>query len=140
MGIGNNQRYLFLKVRSSMLPLLVVPFSQIMNDYVVLKNLEMPSGQQTLQGAIEWLEQAIDVASRGIQELSTTDAEDWTEEKKKELYDIYKVIDEIIMRLYFEVAHEKNQSDEPVEKISDELRCRFYEKVQASDETSHRLC
>ena len=103
---------------------------QIMNDYVVLKNLEIPSGQQTLQGAIEWLEQAIDVASRGIQELSTTDAEDWTEEKKKELYDIYKVIDEIIMRLYFEVAYEKNQSNESVEEISDESRCRFYEKVK----------
>ena len=103
---------------------------QVMSDYVVLENLEPRDGQQTLQRAIEWLEQAIESASVGIQELHTTVAEDWTEEKKKELHDTYKVIDEIIMRLYFEVAHEKNQSDEPVEKISDELRCRFYEKIK----------
>lgn len=55
----------------------------VMNNYVVLKNLETPSGQQILQRAIEWLEQAIDVASRGIRELRTTDAEDWTEEKRR---------------------------------------------------------
>ena len=101
-----------------------------MNNYVVLKNLETPDKRQTLQRAIEWLGQAIDVTSRGIRELRTTVAEDWTEEKKKELHDIYKVMDEIIMRLYFEVAHEKNQANEPIEEISDELRCRFYERIK----------
>ena len=34
------------------------------------------------------------------------------------------------MRLYFEVAHEKNQANEPIEEISDELRCRFYERIK----------
>ena len=102
----------------------------VMNNCVVLKNLETPDKRQTLQRAIEWLGQAIDVASRGILELRTTVAEDWTEEKKKELHDIYKVMDKIIMRLYFEVAHEKNQANEPIEEISDELRCRFYERIK----------
>lgn len=102
----------------------------IVNNCVVLKNLETPDKRQTLQRAIEWLGEAIDVASIGILELRTTVAEDWTEEKKKELHDIYKVMDEIIMRLYFEIAHENNQANEPIEEISDELRCRFYERIK----------
>lgn len=34
------------------------------------------------------------------------------------------------MCLFFEVAYEKDQSEEPKEKISDELRCRFYIEVK----------
>ena len=103
---------------------------QVMSDYVVLKNIETPDRREILQRAIKWLEQAINVASGGIQELCTTVNGHWTEEANEKLEDLYKTIDGIIMRLYFEIAYEKDQSDEPEQKISNELRRDFYDAVK----------
>ena len=40
------------------------------------------------------------------------------------------MINQVITRLYFAVAHKSGQSEEPVEKISDDLRRRFYDAVK----------
>ena len=53
-----------------------------------------------------------------------------TEETQQKLRATYQVIDRVIMHLYLEVARKKNQPEEPKEKISDELRCRFYNEVK----------
>ena len=41
-----------------------------------------------------------------------------------------KVIDKVIMRLYFEVAHQRDSIEEPAEKLPQELLCRFYNEVK----------
>ncbi len=102
--------------------------SGVLKDYVIPKNLEMPEGYETTQRAITFLERAIDVASNGVQELSKTFKN--TEEEEKKLRDIYTVIDGVITYLSFEIAYEKDRSEEPTEKITDELRCRFYNEIK----------
>lgn len=104
--------------------------SRTMGDYVVPKNLEVSERHEEIQRAIAFLKRTIDVASDGIQELCTNFNENRTEEEEEKLREIYTVIDRIIMCLFFEVAYEKDQSEEPKEKISDELRCRFYIEVK----------
>ncbi len=105
--------------------------SRIMADYIVPKNLEVSNKRrEETQRAIAFLKRAIDVASDGVQELCTNFNKNRTEEEEKKLRDIYTVIDQVIMHLFFEVAYEKDQSEEPKEKISDELRCRFYIEVK----------
>ena len=104
--------------------------SQIVKAYVVPKNLETDEGCERAKRAIAWLGQVITVASNGIRVQRSVLQEHRTEESEKKLYDIYRVIDEIITRLYFAVAYEKDQSDEPVEKIPHQLRCRFYNEVK----------
>ena len=101
---------------------------RVMKDYVVPKNLETLEGRETTQRAITFLKQAINVALDGIQQLCKTLNN--TEETQQKLRATYQVIDGVIMHLYLEVAHEKNQSEEPKEKISDELRSRFYNEVK----------
>lgn len=101
--------------------------SHVMEEYVVPKNLETPQKEKTIQRAIKWLEQAIDATSSAVRELACNN----TEENKKKLCDAYQVIDEVIKRLYFEVAYESQTSEEATEKISGELRCRFYNEVKS---------
>ena len=103
---------------------------RVMKDYVVPKNLETLEGREMTQRAIAFLKQAIDVASDGVQELCKTFNESSTEEEQKKLRDIYTVIDQVITCLFFEIAYEKDRSEEPTEKISDELRCRFYNEIK----------
>ena len=95
---------------------------RVLKDYVIPENLETPEGRETTQRAITFLEQAINVASDGVQQLRKTFNN--TEETQQKLRATYQVIDGVIMHLYSEVAHEKKQ------KISDELRCRFYNEVK----------
>ena len=102
----------------------------VMKNYVVLKNLETSEGYERLRRAIKWLTEVIDVVSNRVKELWAILKEDRVEEVGKQLHDTYKVIDEIIMRLYFEVARERGEPDKSVEEISDELRRRFYSEVQ----------
>ena len=103
---------------------------RVMKDYVVPKNFEIPNGFAKAQRAITWLKQVIIVASGGIEKLCATFKEHRTEEVKQQLHNIYGVIDQVIMRLYFAVAHKRGESKEPAEEISDELRCRFYNEVK----------
>ncbi len=105
--------------------------SRTMDDYIVPKNFEVSNQRrEETQRAIAFLKRAIDVASDGVRELCTNFNENRTEEEEKKLRDIYAVIDQVIMDLFFQIAYEKDQSEEPKEKISDELRCRFYNEVK----------
>lgn len=111
-------------------PSLSSAVSRTMDDYVVPKNLEVSERREETQRAITFLKRAIDGASRGIHELCTKFNESEREEAEKKLREIYTVIDRIIMCLFFEIAYEKDQSEKPKEKISDELRCRFFNEVK----------
>ena len=110
--------------------LLTRAVSQVMKDYVVPKCLETPNGSEKARRAIEWLEKVIDVVSNRIEELYKILKEDETEEVAKQLRDTYTVIDKVITRLYYEVAHEKGQSEKQTQKNSPELRCEFYNEVK----------
>ena len=104
--------------------------SRVMDDYVVPNNLKVPERREETQRAIACLKRTIDVASCGIQELCTNFNESMAEEEQKKLREIYTVIDQVITCLFFEIAYKKDQSEGPTEKISDELRCRFYNEVK----------
>ena len=101
--------------------------SWVMREFVVLKNLETDEGSETIQRAIKWLKQVIDLATETIEELCTTSNVARTAETTKQLHDIYGVIDEVIMRLYYTTAaHEKGQPEE----FHDTMHCRFYNQVK----------
>ena len=104
--------------------------SQVMDDYVVPKNLETPEKHEITKRAIAWISEAITAATSVIKEMRSTVKKHKTEETEKKLHDIYGVIDQVITRLYFAVAYKSDQSEEPVEKIPHWLRCRFYDEVK----------
>ena len=101
-----------------------------MKEYVVPKNLETPDGREAAKRSIVWLGEVITVTVNGIQELSTTPHDQRSEEIHKKLHGTYRVIEKVIMRLYFEVVHQRDKSQKPSEKIPRELRCRFYNEVK----------
>ena len=102
----------------------------VMKEYVVPKNLETPDGREAAKRSIVWLGEVITVTVNGIQELSTTPHDQRSEEIHKKLHGTYRVIEKVIMRLYFEVVHQRDKSQKPSEKIPRELRCRFYNEVK----------
>ena len=104
--------------------------SWVMKEYVVPKNLETSDGREAAKRSIVWLGEVITVVASGIKSLRADSAEHGIEERRKELQDLYKVIDEVIMRLYFAVAHEKKRSEVPVEEIPHNLRHGFYDEVK----------
>ncbi len=104
--------------------------SEIVRDYVLPKHLETDIGRERAKRAIGWLGQVIDIIADRVMELYGIAKEHETEEGVKELHNTYKAIDEVITRLYFAVAYKRDQSEEPVEEISNELRCDFYNEVK----------
>ena len=104
--------------------------SETVRDYVLPKHLETDVGRERAKRAIKWLERVIDVVSDRIKELYSVVKRNETEEGVKKLHDTYTVIDAVITRLYFAVAHERNQSEKPTEEISYELRCEYYNRVK----------
>ena len=104
--------------------------SEVVRDYVLPKHLETDEGRRRAKRAIEWLGQVIDLVSDRIKGLYRIAKEDNTEENVKRLHDTYNVIDEVITRLYFVVVYKRDQSEEPVEEISDDLRREFYNEVK----------
>ena len=102
----------------------------VMKNYVVPKNLKTSDELAVMQRAIAWLSEVITVVSSGIVRLCTTLKVHRNEEVEQQLHDIYIAINEIIACLYFEIARESGRSEEPIEKISDELRCRFYDEIK----------
>ena len=110
--------------------LLTRAVSQVMKDYVVPKHLKTPNGPERTKQAVEWLEKVIDVVSNSLGELHEILKERETEEVAKQLHSTYEVIDRVITRLYYEVAHEKGQSEKQTEEISLELRRDYYNEVK----------
>ena len=104
--------------------------SEVVRDYVQPKHLETEEERRRAKRAIKWLGDVIDLVSDRIKELYCIVKEDETEEKVKKLHDTYKVIDEVITRLYFAVAYKRDQSEKRVEEISDDLRLDYYNEVQ----------
>ena len=104
--------------------------SEVVRDYVLPKHLETDEGRRRAKRAIEWLGQVIDLVSDRIKGLYDIVKENDTEENVKKLHDTYNVIDEVITRLYFAVAYKREQSEEPVEEISDDLRRDYYNEVK----------
>ena len=110
--------------------LLTRAVSQVMKDYVVPKHLETPNGPERTKQAIKWLEKVIDVVSNSLGGLYEILKEHETEEVAKQLHSTYEVIDRVITRLYYEVAHKRNQPEKQAEEISFKLRCEFYNEVK----------
>ena len=104
--------------------------SEVVRDYVLPKHLETDEGRRRAKRAIEWLGQVIDLVSDKIKGLYRIVKEDETEENVKKLHDTYNVIDAVITRLYFAVAYKRDQSEESVEEISDDLRRDYYNEVK----------
>lgn len=105
--------------------------SEVVRDYVQPKHLETEEERRRAKRAIEWLgQEVIDLVSDRIKELYRIVKEDETEENVKKLHDTYNVIDEVITRLYFAVAYKRDQSEESVEEISDDLRPAYYNEVK----------
>lgn len=103
---------------------------KIMTNYVVPKHLETSDGGERVKRSVKWVSKAITVASNEVKELCTTLKEQRNEEIEKELHDTYTVIERVITCLYYEVAHEREQSNKPKEEISFQLRCQFYGQVK----------
>ncbi len=103
---------------------------ETMETFVVPRVFETTNGREMARRAIELLEKLIDVVSNRIGELHKILKEHETEEVAKQLHSAYEVIDRVITRLYYEVAHEKGQSEKQTEKISFELRRDFYNEVK----------
>ena len=94
------------------------------------KNLDSPKDREVTERAIGWLTRAIGAAAKGIKELQNIPNEQWNEETQSKLRDVYGVIDEIIMRLYFAADVRDNPRDKKEEPVSDEQRKDFYFKVK----------
>jgi hypothetical protein len=103
---------------------------QIMDDYVIPENLETADQYERIEQGILWVSRIIIVAANELKKLYPTLKEHSDEEAKKKLRDIYEVIDEVVMRLYFTVAYQRSQGEESANKIPYGLRCRFYNEVK----------
>ena len=110
--------------------LLTRAVNEVMRNYVAPKHLETDEGHERAKRAIGWLGRVIDVVSDRIGELYKFLKEHENEEVAKQLHDTYEVIELVITDLYYEVAHEKDQSEKQTEKISPELRREFYNEVK----------
>ena len=104
--------------------------SEVVRDYVLPRHLETDEERRKAKRAIQWLGQVIDLVSDRIKELHSIVKEDDTEENVKKLHDTYNVIDAVITRLYFAIAHKRDRSEKLVEEISNDLRCDYYNEVK----------
>ena len=104
--------------------------NEVMKNYVVPKHLKTPDGRERVKRSIEWLEEVLNVVSNRIGELYKTLKEHETEKVAEQLHDTYEVIDRVITCLYYEVAHEKDRSEKPIEEITLELHSQFYNEVK----------
>ena len=102
----------------------------VMNEYVAPTNLATPDGRETAKRAIAWLGEVITAASGEIEQLSAESEASGERRRINGFRDVYKLIDEVIMRLYLLVATSGNLSEERVGGISLKLHCGFYDEVQ----------
>jgi hypothetical protein len=98
--------------------------------YVTPQRLDSSDSCEVAERAISWLMKAIDAAAKGIKELQAIPNTLWNEETQSKLRDVYGVIDEIIMRLYFAADVRNNLRDKKEDSVSDEQRKDFYFKVK----------
>ena len=120
----------FLKDPIRFANLLTRAVSHVIENYVVPKHLETPDRLEIIKQAIAMVSEVITAVSGQIKGMSSIVKANESEEEVKKLHDTYKVIDEVIMRLYFAVAYKRGQSEEPIKEISDKLRCDYYNEVK----------
>ncbi len=102
----------------------------VMKQYVNPKNLETDEERAATGRAINWLGKVITAASNEIHHLCVISKDGRSEEITEKLREVYKVIDEVVMRLYFAAAHKKTGTQEPIDEVPHSLRCEFYDQVK----------
>ena len=110
--------------------LLTRAVNEVMKNYVARKYFETPDGRERAKRAVLWVSKVMTIISNGVKELDIILREHANEKVEEQLRDLYTVIDAVITRLYYEVAHGKNQSGKQAEEISLEFRCEFYNEVK----------
>ena len=100
----------FLKDPIRFANLLTRAVSHVMENYVVPKHLETPDRLEIVKRAIAMVSEVITAASGQIKGMSNIIKKNESEEAVKKLHDTYKIIDEVIMRLYFTVAYTRDQA------------------------------
>ena len=102
----------------------------VMNEYVEPKNFETNEERATAARAISWLGDVITAASNEIHHLCSISKDRRSQDITEKLHDVYEVIDEVVMRLYFAAAHQKSSTQEPLEAPPHSLRREFYDQVK----------
>lgn len=70
--------------------------------FISPQRLDDPKHVPAIENAVAWLSRAIEATARGIRELLTTASDrGWNEVSQQKLRDVYGIIDEVVMRLYF---------------------------------------
>ncbi len=103
---------------------------RLMEYYVTPKQREKDEGPEIIKRAINCVSNIITVTSKKIKKLCVALKEHRADEIEQNLQNTYGVIDEVITCLYYTFAYERSQSKKSVEKIPNDLRCRFYHEVK----------
>lgn len=99
-------------------------------SYINPKNLETKQDEYNLDKAIKCLDKAIDAAANGIKKIQSISDYQSNEEIITKLRNLYGVIDETVMRIFF-AADVRNKTEDQSEKdISDGQRKDFYLKIK----------
>lgn len=103
-----------------------------MSRFLTPQLVTSPEGSEIAGRAIDWQSKAIAAAAGGVSALRASLAlsEHHDEETLAKLRDVYRVIDEVITRLYFAADVNENLRDGKEYLVSDEQRERFYFKVK----------
>lgn len=103
-----------------------------MSRFLTPQLVNSPEGSEIADRAIDWQSKAIAAAADGINTLRASLAlsEHHDEKTLAKLRDVYRVIDEVITRLYFAADVNDNLRDGKERPVSDEQRERFYFKVK----------
>jgi hypothetical protein len=96
--------------------------------FITPKRLDDPKNSPTTENAVAWLLRVINVTAWGIKELrESVDDRGWDETSQQKLRDVYGIIDEIVMRLYFaaKIKDDMHLHDDD-EETTHEQRRKYY--------------
>jgi hypothetical protein len=98
--------------------------------YITPSNIDSLKARAFAERAILWLSNAINSAAISIKELRAIPFEEWSEETRSKIRDVYGVIDQVVMRLFFaaDVREGLRNNDRP--PVSHEQRRNFFFKVK----------
>lgn len=99
-------------------------------SYVNPKNLDTDQDGSNLDKAIKCLDRTIDAAANGIKKIQSIPDYQSNEEILTKLRDLYGVIDEIVMRIFFAADIRNKTKDQSEKDISDGQRKDFYLKIK----------
>ncbi|MFA5822562.1 MAG: ATP-binding protein [Thermodesulfovibrionales bacterium] len=98
--------------------------------YITPLKLDFSEEREIAKRAIDWLAKAIDASEKGIKQLRSIPTENWNEETYSKLREVYGVIDEITMRLYFAADVRNKQNSGAKEQTGETQRKNFYFEVK----------